>query len=194
MVRLNTGGRHSQSRRLLIDRSGVRRVKLPTGGWWDIRTRPTWQDASSLRGDECQVDDLLAAISEAWSFDGPVSVKSIGFRDESDLAAVLVALQEDVLPWLDQDAPRDLATGLFAAMSIGQVPEKFFEIQLMAATGWSWQTLQSTPADVVLKMALFLGVSDVKEQGGSMRFPEDSRLPESGPVGGHEGGDITSEQ
>jgi|GEM_PF-1840102 hypothetical protein len=146
----------------------IRRIALPSGGWWDIRTRPTWSDAGCFGDDESSLDRQLVAISERWAFDEPVSLGTIACRDEDDLAAVLTVIQEDVLPWLEQDSPDVLSMSLFQAMAVGEVPEGFFEIQLMAATGWSWQALQSTPADVVMKMALFLAVSHIREQGGTL--------------------------
>ena len=160
----------------------IRRVALPSGGWWDIRTRPTWCDAGSLGDDESRVERLLVAITERWAFDEPVSLETIACRDDDDLATVLTAIQEDVLPWLEQDSPDALSMSLFQAMAVGQVPQYFFEIQLMAATGWSWQTLQSTPADVVMKMALFLAVSEVREQGGTLQFASVERPQPEDPA------------
>ena len=150
----------------------VRRVELPSGYWWDIRTRPTWQDICAIGHDgQARLDELLVAMTEAWYFQEAVTLESLARRDESDVAAVVQIIHDDVLPWLDQDSPESMAKGLFAGMLTGQVPDGFFEVQLMAATGWSWHTLQSTPADIVLKMALFLAVSQVKEQGGALQFP-----------------------
>ena len=42
----------------------------------------------------------------------------------------------------------------------------------MAATGWSWQTLQETPADVVQKMAVYLTVTQTIQSKGSLDFPD----------------------
>ena len=172
----------------------VKRIALPSGGWWDIRTRPTWRDAASFGDDESRVERLLVAITERWVFDEPVSLETIACRDDDDLGAVLTAIQEYVLPWLEQDSPDVLSMSLFRAMAVGQVPEGFFEIQLMAATGWSWQTLQSTPVDVVMKMALFLAVSNIREEGGALQFAIENRPQPGDPVNKHARGDAKDEQ
>ncbi len=137
-----------------------------------IRTRPTWRDVGAISDKtEERLERLLAAMTEAWSFDEAVSPEALAHRDENDVADLMEALHEDLLPWLDQDTPETMAKELFAGMSTGRVPEGFFEVQLMAASGWSWHDLQSAPADIVLKMAVFLAVSQVKTQGGALRFP-----------------------
>lgn len=153
----------------------VRRVSLPSGGWWAYRTRPTWQDVSVIDSDcERGLERLLVALTEGWAFEDEVCLESLKRRDDKDMAAILQAVLEDVLPWLDQDSPEALAKNLFACMMAGQVPHQFFDVQIMVATGWNWQDLQKTPADVVLKTALFLEVLEAKERGGSLQFPADS--------------------
>ena len=161
----------------------VRRISLPSGGWWAIRTRPAWKDVGAIGYDsECRLELLLIAITETWSFEETVSPEALARRDECDVAAVVEAMNEEVMPWLDRDTPEMMAKALFAGMSAGQVPEQFFEVQLMAATGWSWQALQSAPADVVLRMAVFLAVAQVKSQGGALQFPPESSLSDRAPT------------
>ncbi|MDA0769322.1 MAG: hypothetical protein O2821_03770 [Chloroflexi bacterium] len=161
----------------------VRRISLPSGGWWAIRTRPTWQDVGALGdGIEGRLEQLLVNVTEAWSFEDAISLDALARIDDGDMAAVMQVVIEDVLPWLDQDSPEEMAKGLFAGMSTGQVPEEFLDVQLMDATGWSWQVLQSAPADVVLKMAIFLAVSQVKAEGGALQFPPDLRSWEAAEI------------
>ena len=62
------------------------------------------------------------------------------------------------------------AEELFAALMSGQVPAEFVETHLMAATGWSWQRLKKTPADVVRRMATYLAVANAVEGGGALNF------------------------
>ena len=161
----------------------LRRISLPSGGWWAVRTRPTWKDAKAIgEGDGGRLNSFLVAITESWSFEDTVSTETLAHRDECDVDVVLRVIGETVLPWLDMDPPETMAKALFAGMSAGQVPEDFFDVQLMASTGWSWQDLQSAPADVVLKMAVFLAVSQIKAQGGALRFPDNSRPSDDEPT------------
>ena len=48
------------------------------------------------------------------------------------------------------------------------MPEAFEEAHLMWRTGWTWQQLQKTPADVVELMSVYLSVVDAMESGGSV--------------------------
>lgn len=43
----------------------------------------------------------------------------------------------------------------------------------MAATGWTWEELQQTPAEIVNLMSLYLAVRSTKESGGDLHFDED---------------------
>ena len=168
----------------------VRRVTLPSGGWWTIRTRPTWEDVGNLGDDgEGRLDRLLLAITETWSFEETVSSQAMVHRDDNDVEAVMEAVNEDVVPWLDREAPETMAKELFAGMSTGRVPAQFFEVRLMAATGWSWHDLQTAPADIVLKMAVFLAVSLVKMQGGALRFAQETGSQDGAAMSASTGGD-----
>ncbi len=149
----------------------VYRVELPSGGWWDIYVRPTWAHLSgwSDAGTDL-VDRALASLTAGWSFSEPASVEAIAARDPEDLIAVLEAFKRSVARHLATRSLRAEAEELFAALLSGQVPADFVETQLLAATGWSWQRLQKTPADVVRRMATYLAVVRAVEGGGALNF------------------------
>ena len=149
----------------------VYRVELPSGGWWDICVRPTWAHLSewSDAGNDL-VDRALVSLTAGWSFPGTASVEAIASRDLEDLIAVLEALKRCAAPYLATRSLRAEAEELFAALMSGQVPAAFVETHLMAATGWSWQRLQETPADVVRGMATYLAVARAVEGGGALNF------------------------
>ncbi len=147
------------------------RVELPSGGWWDIFVRPTWAHLSgwSDAGTDL-VDRALVSLTAGWSFSEPASVGAIAARDPEDLIAVLEAFKRCAAPYLAARSLRAEAEELFAALMSGQVPAAFVETHLMAATGWSWQRLQETPADVVWRMATYLAVAQAVEGGGALSF------------------------
>ncbi len=149
----------------------VCRVELPSGGWWDIFVRPTWAHLSkwSDAGTDL-VDRALLSLTAGWSFSEPASVEAIDSRDLEDLIAVLEAFKRCAAPYLITRSLRAEAEELFAALMSGQVPAAFVETHLMAATGWSWQRLQKTPADVVRRMATYLAVARAVERGGALNF------------------------
>ncbi len=171
------GGRHARPKRPgePSDPSGpvgeLHRVELPSGGWWDICVRPTWAHLSewSDAGNDL-VDRALVSLTAGWSFPGTASVEAIASRDLEDLIAVLEALKRCAAPYLATRSLRAEAEELFAALMSGQVPAAFVETHLMAATGWSWQRLQETPADVVRGMATYLAVARAVEGGGALNF------------------------
>ena len=157
----------------------VIRIDLPSGGWWEISTRPLWRHVRKWAADgEGQFDDAdlferaLASLTTAWSFGEEVSVEALAQRDEDDLMVALEAFQREVMPNLESDSPRETAEELFAGMVSGQVPPRFAEVSVMAATGWSWQALQETPADVVQKMAIYLAVKQTRDGNGALDFPQ----------------------
>ena len=147
---------------------------MPSGGWWDIFVRPTWAHLSgwSDAGTDL-VDRALVSLTAGWSFSEPASVEAIAARDPEDLIAVLEAFKRCAAPYLATRCLRAEAEELFAAMMSGQVPAAFVEAHLMAETGWSWQRLQNTPADVVRRMATYLVVSRAVEGGGALNFESD---------------------
>ena len=145
-------------------------MRLPSGGWWDIRTRPLWMDVSEWRravrdGEEEQAlsERALVSLTTGWSFREEVGPESVGRRDAEDVAAVLEVLCREVEPF---EAMGRSAERLFAALAEGRVPAEFAEVHLMLATGWSWRELQETPADVVERTWVYVAVREVRRGGG----------------------------
>lgn len=111
---------------------GVVRVKLPSGGWWDIRTRPLWMDVSEWRravrdGEEEQAlsERALVSLTTGWSFREEIGSESVGGRDAEDVAAVLEVLCRGVEPFEAGRQAAESAERLFAALAEGRVPAEF---------------------------------------------------------------------
>ena len=156
--------------------SAVRRVALPSGGWWEIVTRPLWRHVSIWEHESRGLAErALVSLTTAWSFDEEVSSETLSLRHEQDLIAVLETLQRELLPLLASGNPEQAAEELFAGLVEDRIPREFAEAHLMAATGWSWQTLQDTPADVVHRMAIYLAVTGARQTQTSMDFDHGRR-------------------
>lgn len=158
---------------------GVVRVKLPSGGWWDIRTRPLWKDVSEWRrpvpgGVETPglLESALVSLTTGWSFSEDIGTQSLASRDDDDVAAVLEVFcaQADFLGAAGRSG--EDAERLFAALASGRVPADFAEAHLMLETGWSWRELQDTPADVVERTWVYLAVREAREVGGALDLSE----------------------
>ena len=154
------------------------RVRLPSGGWWDIETRPRWRhmrgwtrSRSGTGGQEGLADEVLVSLTNGWSFDLPVETASLGRIDPGDLAAAFGAVRQSLAELWDPKRQRELTERLFTEMAAGRVPDEFEEARVMALTGWSWHTLQETPADAVEAMMAYLSVRGVREHGGALDFP-----------------------
>ena len=160
----------------------VRRVELPSGGWWKILTRPRWKhvrgwlldrDASSRTDrQDSLVEQALVALTVAWSFCEPVSLESLGRREPGDVLAMMKVMEREIVPLWGRDRPRVLGEELFTGLVGGRIPAMFAEAHIMAQTGWSWATLQETPADVVEKMAIYLAVRQASETGATIEYLE----------------------
>ena len=153
-------------------------VRLPSGGWWDIETRPRWRHLRewmrSRREPGAQeelADEVLVSLTNAWSFDLPVETASLERIDPGDLAAAFGAVRQALAELWDTKAQRERTERLFTEMAAGRVPDEFEEARVMALTGWSWHTLQETPADAVEAMMAYLSVRSVRENGGALDFP-----------------------
>ena len=158
----------------------IRRVDLPSGGWWELETKPRWKhfrewsfDVGALSGSVALGDRVLVSLTPAWSFQEKVCLESLCLRDVADTAAVLEVLQREVLSPLSRERPTRLAEDLFVGLAAGTIPPPFAEVHLMALTGWSWETLLQTPLDVVEKMAIYRAVKETRETGGYLSFQED---------------------
>jgi hypothetical protein len=128
-------------------------------------------DGGCCRGD--LVERALVSLSTGWSFREAISVESLARRDVEDVIAAMELLKREVAPLWDGHFYRPVAEELFAGLAAGRVPEQFAEPHIMALTGWSWETLQETPADVVELMAVYLAVRQVRDVGGTLDFPEE---------------------
>lgn len=156
----------------------VQRLRLPSGGWWDLETRPRWRHLSWLADDTdadpgvSQACKALAALTEAWSFHEEVTPEAVASREPNDLVIALQALLEGPLREVVCPEPKDGAEELFEALARGRVPPAFAEVHIMAATGWAWSVLQETPLDVVERMLAYLAVRQALDSGGHLDFPE----------------------
>ena len=168
------------------------RISLPSGGWWDLVTRPMWRHLRLLLTGARQgataaadtlVDHLLVALTTAWSFDEPVSLDSLAAREGADMDAVVEVLCASVLPAAVGDGevlPAAHGGGkedLFRGLLAGRVPSPFAEVHILALTGWTWAALQETPVDVVARMAEYLAVRSVKDSGGTLQLQEHDHDP-----------------
>ena len=154
--------------------SAVKRVSLPSGGWWEIVTRPLWRHVGAWgHNSKGLAERALVSLTTAWSFEEEVSREALSLRHEQDLIAVLETLQRDLLPLLAGDNPQQATENLLAGLVAGRIPREFAEAHVMAATGWSWQTLQDTPADVVHTMAIYLAVTGARQGHTSLEFDDE---------------------
>ena len=149
----------------------IKRIELPSGGWWKIVVRPRWKHVAQWTDEGTDlVERALASLTIAWSFEDEVSLETLAQRDPGDLVAVLEAFRREVVPYLDEGSPQSMAEELFSGLVAGRIPPQFSEVHLMASTGWSWETLQETPADVVRMMTLYLAVRHVRDSGGTLEY------------------------
>ena len=156
---------------------GVVRVKLPSGGWWDIRTRPLWKHVSdwrrSVRAGAKRtglLERALVSLTTGWSFAEEVRPETLARREAGDLAAVLKVFCQRAESFAVAQDSAASAERLFAALAAGSVPPEFAEAHLMLATGWSWRDLQETPADVVDRTWTYLAVRQTRQSGGALEF------------------------
>ena len=159
---------------ILIDRT-VRRIALPSGGWWELDSRPKWmhvREWAIAHGEVELVERALVSLTTAWSFCEPISRESLARRDAEDVIAAMELLQREVVPLWNGHSPRLLAEELFIGLMTGRIPDEFVETHVMALTGWSWETLQKTPAEVVERKSLYLTVKQAIEVDGALDFPE----------------------
>lgn len=161
----------------------VKRINLPSGGWWEIETRPLWRHVREW-ADETQgrhtglelAEHALASLTPGWSFAEEISQEAVSRRDVDDLIAVLEVFHGEVVSLLSEPT-KEQAERLFGGLAEGRITPEFIEAHLLAATGWSWHTLQVTPVDVVQRMAMYLAVKKARDTGGTLTFAdsEDSK-------------------
>ena len=161
----------------------TRRISLPSGYWWEIRTRPLWKHVrrwtanhEGSSGRNSLIEAALAELTVSWGFPEQISIEALAHRDAEDVIAVLEIFIQEISPVLFSDDLDKRAEELLAGLVSGCVPPHFEEVHLMAVTGWDWSALQETPADVVHKMATYLAVRQARDTGGSLDFA----IPEEG--------------
>ncbi len=166
--------------------ASVKRIELPSGRWWEIEKRPRWKHLRAVaclsrqagrrdRDEDDLANDTLAALTTAWGFEEPVCAAAMRNRAPDDLAAALaeaLPAMERLLTARERRAAKSMA--LFEGLMRGRAPEDFEEVRLMSKTGWTWQELQDTPADVVELMSIYLSVVEAMETGGSVEAKEDA--------------------
>lgn len=151
----------------------VKRIALPSGGWWELRLRPLWRHVRqwmAADGAPGLVEQALASLTAAWSFPEEVSADAVRLRHPGDMAAALEVMLQEVIPAMGGASPEQMAQELFAGLLQGQVPASFAEAHLLALTGWTWHDLQETPADVVQKLAIYLAVRHAMDNRGSLEM------------------------
>ena len=162
----------------------VVRIDLPSGGWWEIETRPRWKHVREWSGGDASgglgpsshpsdaelADRALVSMTTGWSFAGPISLESLAVRDEKDVISAMGLLSGEIATLCELCKQRSAGEQLLASLVSGGVPEEFSESHIMAITGWSCRDLQETPLDVVSRMALYLAVRQTREVGGTLEF------------------------
>ena len=147
------------------------RLALPGGGWWVLSLRPLWKHVRLWRGgEEGLVETAILQLTSDWSFDEPITPDALKARDPDDIACVVEAIVSVFGP--PSESINEMAERLFRGLHSGVLSEEFAEVHIMAATGWSWQELQNTPADVVDNMVTYLGVTQALSSGSSLDLPD----------------------
>ena len=148
-----------------------RRLTLPGGGWWDLSLRPLWKHVKLWKGgDECLVEAAILHLTLDWSFEEPITIDSLKARDPDDLACVVEAIISTFAKPFE--SKRVMAEKLYRGLNGGVLTDEFAEVHIMAATGWSWQELQNTPADVVEMMVTYLCVTQAISSGSTLDLPD----------------------
>jgi hypothetical protein len=153
----------------------TKHITLPSGGWWEFHPRPLWKHLRQWISHDTEsdlVERALASLTIAWSFPAQVSPEALSRLDADDRIAMLDAFQRETSPYLESKNPKAVAEALLTSLVRGQVPPEFAEAHVMAATGWTWQALQETPADLVQKMAIYLAVQHARATSASLDFSE----------------------
>ena len=107
----------------MVSQSGVRdnvkRINLPSGGWWEIVMRPKVRHSAMIRR-AMEYDDgtaefrALAVLTTAWSYDAPVSadyILDMDLETLADLEAVVAVFTSEVVPFLEASAERAKRNG-----------------------------------------------------------------------------------
>ena len=150
--------------------SGLRRLELPSGGWWVVDSRISHRVARDLcalsqEDSARRLGRVLFSMTVEWGFDDSPSEASVMRRDIRDIEAVTSVLLDDALPALRRLISGTEAEEVFKSLISGKLPSGYGDVALMESTGWTWQELQDTPEDVVRRMRVYLSVKSVVERG-----------------------------
>jgi hypothetical protein len=153
-----------------MDAQSLRRLELPSGGWWVLDTRISHRVASELiallnSNDSAGLGRVLSGMTVDWGFSDSPSAEAVMQREIGDIEAATSVIRDDLIPALQRSASTEEAERVFEALVSGQMPGGYSDIALMESTGWSWQELQETPEGVVRGMRMYLSVKSVVEQG-----------------------------
>ena len=85
------------------------RLKLPSGGWWDLETAPTWGQVKILRRrlaegqrdgshEIDEVEEMLLALTVAWSYGPAVTAEALAAVPVADVVPALALMRDRVLP------------------------------------------------------------------------------------------------
>jgi hypothetical protein len=148
----------------------LRRLELPSGGWWALDTRISHRVASELftllkSNDSAGLGRVLFGMTVAWGFSDRPSAEAVMQREIGDIEVATSVIRDDLIPGLRRWTSTEEAERVFEALVSGQTPSGYSDIALMESTGWSWQELQDTPEDVVRGMRVYLSVKSAVEQG-----------------------------
>jgi hypothetical protein len=153
-----------------MDAQSLRRLELPSGGWWVLDTRISHRVSSELftllKGNESAgLGRVLSGMTVAWGFSDSPSAEAVMQREIGDIEAAMAIIRDNLIPALRHWSSTEEAERVFEALVSGQVPCGYSDVALMESTGWSWQELQDTPEDVVRGMRMYLSVKSAVEQG-----------------------------
>lgn len=154
---------------------GLRRLELPSGGWWVLDTRISHRVAGDLfallnEGGAAGLGRILSCMTVAWGFADRPSAESVMRRDVSGIEAATSVLRHAVIPALRSLTSVEEAERVFESLVSGKIPSGYGDVALMESTGWTWRELQDTPEDVVRRMQAYLSVKSTVERGCEPEF------------------------
>lgn len=88
--------------------ASIRRLELPNGAWWDIETRPTVRQFERIQtvmqdgAEEQAAYEVLAYLTDAWSWPEDVNVDAIMDRRIDELIEAMQVFTLDIVPFLER--------------------------------------------------------------------------------------------
>ena len=87
----------------------IKRIDLPSGGWWDLMCKPTWREfreiqakLQAIAGKPDFEEQSLAIFTSAWSFDKPITDDYISSLDALDVAKAMEFMATEIAPFFIQ--------------------------------------------------------------------------------------------